>query len=289
MVDGCSNKRELGQLLRESCMIRRLKKEVLKELPPKQRSVVVLDSPDIRKVVAREDELALALKLYEASLSGDEEKSGNQLVETVLKVGIGRVDGDDPEQPNARRLDLDYAAAVLGLEPPAVAVLFEEIAAVRRELGLAKLSAVVPWVKNFLDGDEEKLVLFAYHSDVVEGLMNALLPYSPAVVYGKTPVRKRQAQVDRFQDDEHCRVFIGNMHAAGVGYTLTRGWNVAFAEGDWVPTIMEQAEDRVCRIGQEADAILSFFLVANGSLDARMVQSAYMKEENISEVMDTRA
>jgi SNF2 family DNA or RNA helicase len=59
-----------------------------------------------------------------------------------------------------------------------------------------------------------------------------------------------------------------------VGFTLTRAADVAFAEGDWVPSQIEQCEDRACRIGQTAEKIMSYFLVANGSLDARIAQAA---------------
>ena len=89
------------------------------------------------------------------------------------------------------------------------------------------------------------------------------------------------AQVDKFQDNETCRLFIGNIHAAGVGLTLTRAADVAFAEADWVPAMIEQCEDRACRIGQLADRIMVYFLVANGSLDARIAQASLEKEQNI--------
>ncbi|AFU87299.1 putative DNA helicase [Caulobacter virus Magneto] len=293
---GASNLEELGYRLRSTFMVRRNKREVLPELPPKFRQIVLLDSPEIREVVAREDELSQALKLYEATvLAGENEtedqrdiRLGLSILETAQRYGFDKAVGQDgdPDKPNSRALNLDYAAAVLGLAPPAVAVLFEEIAAVRRELGMAKLPAIIPWVKNFLDGGD-KLILFAYHSDVVKALAEALADYNPAMIYGGTPVNKRQLQVDKFQDDESCRVIVCNLQAAGVGFTMTRAHDVAFAEGDWTPTLIEQAEDRACRIGQTAEKIMCFFLVANGSLDARIAQAAKEKEDNIAKVMDT--
>lgn len=288
---GKSNGRELGQRLRETFMVRRLKREVLPELPPVFRQIVVLDSPEIKELVAREDELAQALKLYENTfVKGETDEMrdarlGEEIAANALKFGFDKA-RMEPDRPNARLLDIPYAAAVLGLEPPAVEVLFEEIALIRRELGIAKLSAVIPWVKNFLDGGE-KLILFGYHSEVVTKIAEACGDYDPAVIYGGTPVKKRQAEVDRFQEDERCRLFCGNIQAAGVGYTMTRAADVAFAEGDWVPAYLSQAEDRACRIGQTAEKIMSFYLVANGSLDSRIAQSAKEKEDQIMEILDT--
>lgn len=283
---GCSHAEELGQKLRSAFMVRRLKREVLKELPPKQRNVIVLDTPEIREIVAREDELSQALRLFEKIAGGGQDDGGDQIIDNLDKLGL-KVGQDDNPDKWYRRINLEYAAAVTGLESPAVAILFEELAQVRRELGMAKLTGVVPWVKNFLDGGE-KLVLFAYHTDVIEALREQLAKYQPAVVYGKTPVKKRQGQVDIFQEKDWCRLMIGQIDAAGVGYTMTAAADTAHAEVDWVPAKIEQNEDRVLRIGQEADKVTSNFLVANGSLDSRIAQSARMKEININSVLDTR-
>lgn len=286
-VSGAGNLEELGEKMRSQFMVRRLKREVLPELPPKRRVVVPMDSPEIRELVAREDELAQALRLYERVTLGqgeefDEAAHGVQLITNAAKIGF--TSDLDPDAPNWRTLDMDYAAAVAGLEPPAVQILFEEMAAIRRELGIAKLSVITPWVSDFLEGGE-KLLLFAYHSDVVKAIAERMDNWNPAVIWGGTPLHKRQTQVDKFQEDESCRLFIGNIQAAGVGFTLTRAADVAFAEGDWVPSQIEQCEDRACRIGQTAEKIMSYFLVANGSLDARIAQAAKLKEDNINRAM----
>jgi SWI/SNF-related matrix-associated actin-dependent regulator 1 of chromatin subfamily A len=55
---GASNLDELQRLLRGSCMVRRLKKDVLKELPPKRRRVVPLEIKGGEKILKREKELA---------------------------------------------------------------------------------------------------------------------------------------------------------------------------------------------------------------------------------------
>lgn len=286
-TSGASNSEELGKFMRERFMVRRLKREVLPELPPKRRVVVPLDSPEIRELVAREDELAQALRLYEQVTLNkgvvlDEALHGEQITTNAARIGFTA--DMDPDHPNWKALDLDYAAAVAGLEPPAVAILFEEMAAVRRDLGLAKLSVVVPWINDFLEGGE-KLLVFAYHSDVVKAMAEQLSHWNPATIWGGTPMHRRQAQVDLFQTNETCRLFIGNIQAAGVGFTLTRAADVAFAEGDWVPSLIEQCEDRACRIGQTAEKIMSYFLVANGSLDARIAQAAKLKEDTINKTM----
>ena len=297
---GASNQEELGEYLRSTFMIRRLKKEVLPELPDKTRQIIVLDSPEIRQAVAREDELATELRLYESMLRQVDDITSEHEADRILREAEeGRMIAEraaamgfeaatfDPDAPNTRALNMDYAKAVTGLEPPAIAILFEEMAAARRELGMAKLSAGVPWLKSFLDGGE-KLVCFGYHTDVLKALQEQLAPYDPMLIYGGVPAPKRQGRVDHFQEQESCRIIFLQHDSGGVGYTLTRAKDCAFFEGDWVPTKLEQDFDRICRIGQTADKLMGFFLTANGSLDAKMAQRAWEKEGNITSVLDTR-
>lgn len=291
-VLGASNQEELGQKLREAFMIRRLRKEVQPDLPEKQRRVVIVDSPEIRGLVMKEDELTQALGLYENTIlkgiEAEHERDtaiGTMVVERARLMGLDAA-LSDPDKPNFSKLDVDYISAITGLAVPEIQIIFEQIATVRRDLGLAKMSATVPWIKDFLDGGD-KLVVFGYHTDVVKGLAEELQKYNPAVIWGGTPPGKRQAEVDKFQEDESCRVIILNIDAGGVGYTLTRAKDVAFVEGDWVPSKLQQAFDRVCRIGQLANSLMGYFLVANGSLDCRIAQSAQMKEENIDRILDS--
>lgn len=97
---------------------------------------------------------------------------------------------------------------------------------------------------------------------------------------------QRQAAVDRFQNDPECKYFIGSIRAAGVGLTLTAASHVVFAELDWTPGAMSQAEDRCHRIGQ-VNSVLVQHIVLDGSIDARMVHTIVAKQEVITTALDT--
>ena len=106
------------------------------------------------------------------------------------------------------------------------------------------------------------------------------------VITGDTSLPNRQAAVDRFQSDPDCRLFVGNIKAAGVGLTLTASSHVVFAELDWTPANLSQAEDRAHRIGQR-DSVLVQHLVLEGSLDASMARMLIAKQEVIDGALDT--
>lgn len=155
----------------------------------------------------------------------------------------------------------------------------------RREMGVAKIPECAGWIKDALDGGLAKAVVFAHHTEVVEGLARELAEYKPGVIYGKTPMSARQAAVDAFQTDPEVRLVIGSFQPAGVGWTMTAASTVIFAEGSWVPSDNEQAIDRVHRIGQTADSVSVYFLVVEGSLDAHILGTAAKKAEDIKKVL----
>lgn len=75
--------------------------------------------------------------------------------------------------------------------------------------------------------------------------------------------------------------------AMGTGFTLTRASIVVFAELDWVPSQIEQAEDRAWRHGQ-LNAVLIQHLVVDGSIEARMAMALLEKMGVISATLDSR-
>lgn len=265
-VSGSSHLKELNINLRNSFMVRRNKKEVLKELPPKRREIVVLPDDGILRHV--EQEISMARKL---------------LAEFEAMMGIER---DDQLFDSLNALyegteNMDYDDVVGGMHQK-LKVSFEEFSAYRKALAIAKAPLVVEHVKRLVRAGE-KVILFCYHKDVAAHFRKSFNNH--AFVTGSTPSNKRQDEVDRFQEDPDCMVFIGNIAAAGVGYTMTASSIVVFAELSWLPNEMEQAEDRAWRIGQ-LNSVLVQHLVVDGSLDARMAEVLLERMEIMTNALD---
>lgn len=164
----------------------------------------------------------------------------------------------------------------------AVTADFTEISRVRRELGEDKIEAGIEYLKTQLEGGHEKIVVFAHHKSVIDGLEKGLSEFRPVSVKGDTDPLDRQKAVDRFQQDKTTRLFIASIGAGSVGFTLTAASYVVFVEFSWVPGENEQAIDRTHRIGQ-TKAVQVDFLVHEGSLDERVLKVLLGKMKAINE------
>ena len=96
---------------------------------------------------------------------------------------------------------------------------------------------------------------------------------------------KRQAAVDRFQQDPACRVFIGST-SARVGITLTAANYVTFASLPWTPGIQRQAEDRAYRNGQRRDVTVLLPIIA-GTIDEQILALLESKTELEQDVVES--
>jgi SWI/SNF-related matrix-associated actin-dependent regulator 1 of chromatin subfamily A len=158
----------------------------------------------------------------------------------------------------------------------------EPLARVRRELGELKTAAAILWLRERL-ASTDKILVFAWHREVIARLCRGLAEFHPVVVTGDTPGRLRAAVIDGFQNRPEVRVFIGQILAAGTAITLTAANEVAIVEPSWVPGENHQAICRAHRLGQR-DSVLATFLYLRGTLDQRILQVFRRKAAEISEL-----
>ena len=258
---GASNLPELQERLRTDVMVRRLKKDVLADLPAKVRQVIEVPANGASEAVNDEQD---AWAEWE-----------DQIVELRAAVELAKA-SDDPAI---------YADAVTALQDGS-SVAFSEISKMRQETAVAKIPIVVSHLAEVLEGTD-KVVVMAHHHAVIDGLSAALTEadIQHVTLTGRDSMDARQAAVESFQTDPGVRIFIGSIQAAGVGITLTAAAHVLFAELDWVPANLSQAEDRCHRIGQ-TDSVLVQHLVLEGSLDSVMAKNIVSKQRVIDSALD---
>ena len=261
--DGATNLPELQERLRASCMIRRLKADVLAELPPKTRTLIPLSGPEFAK--AADAERDAWLRLVPA------------MSDTVLEATLAEALGD--------AFAFDQALERLERDMAGVGVSAVQVAGERQALALAKIPLIIEHVRELLANDERrKVVVMAHHRSVLSALASEFGAEAVSL-HGGTDMRDRQGIVDTFQTNARVRVFIGGLHAAGVGITLTAADAMVFAEGDWLPWVLAQAEDRIHRIGQLAPVFI-YYPVVECSIDALMIAMCIRKQKIIDGALD---
>jgi SWI/SNF-related matrix-associated actin-dependent regulator 1 of chromatin subfamily A len=161
---------------------------------------------------------------------------------------------------------------------------FTKVESLKQIAVKGKIDNCIQWVKDFLEV-ENKLVVFATHIFTIDALMNEFktgIVRDDVIITGAV----RDEAVRRFQEEKTTRLFIGNIKAAGVGITLTAASTVAFLELGWSPGEHDQAEDRIHRIGQGAESINVYYLLATDTIEEKIARLLDHKRKVVNRVLD---
>eukprot|EP00957_Ditylum_brightwellii_P178489 13596687-Ditylum_brightwellii.AAC.1 len=211
-VTGLSNADELHEKLK-TIMVRRLKSDVLSELPPKQRSIVPV------------------------KIDTEHGKSCRELMEDMqsARQSVDELVGADAYGANfeARRLLMQaYQSSGIGKAKSVSEFVLDWLA-----------GSTTQKVLVFAHHKEVMDTLEAAISKKLKGVGHIRID-------GAVPPAERAMRVRKFQTNGRIRVALLSVTAAGVGLTLTAATSVIFAELHWTPGVLAQAEDRCHRIGQ---------------------------------------
>ena len=117
------------------------------------------------------------------------------------------------------------------------------------------------------DLDSEPVVVFSQFKGSIRLLEERCRKagISIAVLTGDTKQGDRAERIAGFQNGKY-QVFAGTIAAGGVGITLTRASTVVFLDRAWSPSMNQQAEDRLHRIGQK-NAVQVIDFMARSTID----------------------
>ena len=168
-------------------------------------------------------------------------------------------------------------------------VVLGHISEARRLMGVALAPQIAEYAADFLDGSEEKLVIFGWHIEVLNIFETQLARYKPVRIDGRKSTVQRQRAVDVFVNDPTCRLFIGNVQAAGEGLDgLQEVCSRCYlAEPDWVPKNTEQPVARLDRLGQ-VNLVTAEIFVAPGSIAEKILVKSLEKMQVIDRVLDAK-
>ncbi|WP_244944497.1 DEAD/DEAH box helicase [Deinococcus metallilatus] len=235
-------------------ILRREKRDVAKELPPKTEIPV------------------------RVTLDGDQ----RDLYETVRVTMLERV----REELDARGLARSTVAildALLKLRQAVTDPRLVKLEAARKVKGSAKLDWLTQNLPQMVEEGRRILIFsqFATLLGLLEDTLSELdLPY--AKLTGQT--KDRATPVQRFQNGE-VPVFLISLKAGGVGLNLTAADTVIHLDPWWNPAAENQATDRAYRIGQDKPVFV-YKLIAAGSVEERILDLQNRKAALAKGVLD---
>lgn len=273
---------ELRRVIQKN-MLRRLKKDKLKELPEIVFKTIPLGMS------------AKQRKLYDAVKK--------EILEDLKDTSLKKV-------PSAlakllRLQQITNSPALIGAD----------------EVESSKLQALDELLEKIIDESNQKVIVFSRFRTMTEILKERYKKYNPAVIHGdvdangktenaavKAAIREigkeawlalpeeekrkltekymssdRQKEVYKFQQDDTCKLFIGCAPACREGLTLTAATHVVFLDCEWSPAYVEQAYSRAHRIGQK-NAVTVYYLVCEGTID-EFVQRVLQRKEAMAQTM----
>ncbi|KAI8071319.1 P-loop containing nucleoside triphosphate hydrolase protein [Gongronella butleri] len=152
-----------------------------------------------------------------------------------------------------------------------------------------KQPAVLRYLENALQLTNDKVVVFAYHMDMMDALAQCFRKRKITFVRmdGSTRQVDRHRLCQAFQTRDDVQVALLSITAMNVGLDFHAASAVIFAELYWNPSQLMQAEDRVHRIGQDNHVHIKYLLALDTADE--MVWSMLMKKmEVVGHVMDRR-
>ena len=275
---------ELKKIL-EPIMLRRKKDEVLKDLPPIYYSDFVVEAGkvDIDQDKAffdylfprtRLPQLYEKIKADEARVEAAFKTIGIPLISKNQQALFHEMEGN----PGLTNLEIQTMCLITALAP--------SLATLRRYTGLQKVEALANKIEEEMTlGYYDKCVIFAIHQSVIEALRQKLKRWHPVTLYGGTPPEKRVQNIDKFQNTNKHKIFIGQIQAAGTAITLTRANFVFILEPSWVPAENQQAVARCHRISATKPVYVQFCLLAN-SIDEKIGRVLRHKTNQIDKLLN---
>jgi SWI/SNF-related matrix-associated actin-dependent regulator 1 of chromatin subfamily A len=218
VVDGAKSMTHLYKVLSSTIMIRRKKKDVLPQLPPKRHHLITFQ------------------------LTGKEYAEAERV---LMEKVQGERDAVLTQTEQFKYLRL--------------------FASLRQVAAKARLTQSCEWIESFLEESDGKLIVIAHHKIIISELRRRF-PDSLLIDGSVGDAREKQRVANEFQTGT-TRIIFGEINSIGTGYTLTAASDVLFCELSEKPSTLDQAADRMHRIGQIAEYVDIWYHVAKDTIE----------------------
>lgn len=231
-------------------MLRRLKKDVLNELPEKIEKNYYVELSSQQK------------KIYAAYVKDIKEKM------------------EDPEFKDDKITIFSYLTKLrqLCLDP---SVVLENYNGKN-----SKCEELMSILKDNIE-ENHKILVFSQFTSVLKNISEQMTKKKIQHFYldGSTNASKRLELVNEFNKSDKIKVFLISLKAGGTGLNLTSADIVIHFDPWWNPAVEEQATDRAHRIGQK-NVVQVIKLISEGTIEEKIINMQEEKKKLINDVLD---
>lgn len=203
------------------------------------------------------DMVSKTVKYLHYEMSNDEQKSYDELWEKYLELQ------EDKEKTEKNKKLI-------------------EVSLMRQWLADKMIPRTISLVRKCIENNHKVIIFCAYDNEINKFKEE----FADCCVYhnGKINEKKKNEAVEKFQNDDKIKVFIGNIFSAGVGLTLIASDVVVFNNFSFTPSDNLQAEDRIHRIGQTKPCTV-YYQSFNETYFDRMLEIVHDKQEVINKII----
>jgi SNF2 family DNA or RNA helicase len=163
-----------------------------------------------------------------------------------------------------------------------ITVTLNRLMKLRQLIAIEKVEHTCELIDKVLEQDR-KVIVFTNFTMSLD-MLHERYKKKSVVLDGRMSKDRRQESVDRFQNEDKVKIFIGNIKAAGVGITLTAADTVIMNDLSFVPADHSQAEDRAYRYGQK-NSVLVYYPVFENTIEMTIYNILQKKKDVIDQVM----
>ena len=150
----------------------------------------------------------------------------------------------------------------------------------------AKIETCLELIDNCIS-ENNKILVFSQFTTVLKNIGEKLSKNNIKYSYldGQTKAIERIRLVNEFNESKDKKVFLISLKAGGTGLNLTSANTVIHFDPWWNPSVENQASDRAHRLGQE-NVVEVIKLIAKGTIEEKIIKLQEQKKELIDDIID---
>ncbi len=241
-------------------ILRRTKKQVLTDLPPKIEKNVYLEFSEIE--LKQYETLKKAIQ-YSLVVDSENKNNSFKIIEGILRLRQICLDST-----LLTKIESDKRLNIVG----------------KQKTRSSKINSLIELLQDVI-AEGSKAIVFSQFSSFLEIVRSELSIEGLKTAYIDGQTKDREGQVNKFKLEKDCQVMLSTLKTGGVGLNLTEAEYVFIMDPWWNPAAENQAIDRAHRIGQ-SKSVMVYKLIMKDSIEEKVVELQNLKKNVANSVLE---